>query len=110
VIPPAAATLAAVSAVVAAIGRCPQAVAGRDRAAVIIRGAQEPEADLAGAERAALRECAAAAVAVLESDPSLAQLVTAAALGLYIFRQACVVAMGGDGWTVELDLRPPNLN
>lgn len=104
------ATIAAVSAVVAAIERCPKAVDARDRAARIIADARASGSDLTTAETAALRECAAAAVAVLEADPSLAHLVTAGGLGLYIFRQACVVAMGGDGWTVELDLRPPMQN
>ena len=103
------ATIAAIQAVVAAIERCPRAIEARDRAALIIRGAQEPEADLAAAEHAALRLCAEAAVATMHSDPPLSHLVTVAALAVYILKQATVIALGTAG-PVELVLRDPHLN
>ena len=103
------ATIAAIEAVVTAIERCPQAVRTRDRAALIIRGAQEPEADLAADESAALRLSAEAAVYVMEADPALAHLVTTSNLAVYILKQATVIALGSAG-PVPLVLRDPHLN
>jgi hypothetical protein len=108
-LPPTDATLAAIEAVVSAIERCPAAVAARDEAALTIRAAQAPGSDLAAAEHDALRACAAAAVYVLESDPALAELVTVAELGLYIFHQAVVIATGS-AEPVELVLLGPLRN
>jgi hypothetical protein len=118
-LPPAAATRAAIEAVVSAIEACPAAVRLRDEAALIIRGAQArgiqaphvpQKSDLAAAEHAALRACASAAVEVMLSDPSLVHLITVAELGLYILRQATVIALGSDGSAVTLVLRDPHLN
>jgi hypothetical protein len=103
------ATRAAIEAVVSAIEACPAAVRLRDEAALIIRGAQAPGADLAAAEHAAFRAAASAAVETMLSDPSLVHLVTVAELGLYILRQATVIATGS-AEPVELVLRGPRLN
>jgi hypothetical protein len=105
------ATLAAISAVVAAIERCPQAVEARDRAALLIRAAaNEPAADLASIEHSALLASAEAAIYVLEADPALSHLVTTGRLAGYIMRQAVVIALGSDGSAVPLVLRDPHAN
>lgn len=104
------ATALAIEAVVSSIERCPQALAARDRAAVLIRAAQEPEADLPALDHAALVAAAESAIHVLDADPALSHLITVASLAVYVLKQATVIALGSDGSAVTLDLRPPAQN
>jgi hypothetical protein len=104
------ATSLAIAAVVRSIERCPQAKAARSRAIAIMRAAERDGSDPAIAEHAVVRACADAAVWAMERDPALAELVTTRDLGLYIWRSACAVVLGGANWTVELDLRDVHAN
>jgi hypothetical protein len=98
-----------VQAVIRAIEATPEALELRARVAAAIR--VRGKADPAGVEHEALRLCADAAWAVLDSHPEIAYLLApppAASLGVYLLRSAAAVGIGspsGSSWIVEMDLR-----
>jgi hypothetical protein len=98
-----------VQAIIAAIEDTPAALELRARVAAAIRN--RGRSDPAGVEQEALKLCAEAAWAVLDSHPEIAYLLApppAASLGAYLLRSAAVVGVGsepGSAWVVEMDLR-----
>ena len=95
--------------IIAAIEDTPEALELRLRVAAAIRN--RGRSDPAGVEQEALKLCAAAAWAVLDSHPEIAHVLApppAASLGAYLLRSAAAVGVGsppGSSWLVELDLR-----
>jgi hypothetical protein len=102
------ATQAAIRAVASSIERTPQAVAARGRAIVAIAVGMPDGSDRTKAEHDAIRACAEAAVAVMERDPALGELVSVRDLGLYVL-DCAIIAVIGSG-TAELRLRDPHAN
>jgi hypothetical protein len=98
-----------VQAVIRAIEDTPGALELRSRVAAAIRN--RGKADPAGVEQEAMKLCAEAAWAVLDSHPEIAYLLApppAASLGAYLLRSAAAVGIGspsGSSWIVEMDVR-----